>query len=121
MVFFVSSFQRRVLFISLCIGELILQGSSDQRLLSFILLPKTGDYPPVLTYLPRVSILLSCYIFSIDYRRLFSNGRGDVLRHSLIGINTGCVFNALPSHTPPAEVSENLIPVRLGRDIIYIR
>lgn len=57
--------------------------SSDQRLLRFIFLPETGDYSPVLTYLPRVSILLSCYFFSIDYRRLFSNGRGDVLRHSL--------------------------------------
>lgn len=32
--------------------ELILQGSSDQRLLRFILLPETGDYSPVFTYLP---------------------------------------------------------------------
>lgn len=76
MIFFTASFQRRVLSISLCIGELILQGFSDQRFLNFILLQETGNYSPIFTYLPRAEILLSCYIFTVNYQETILYRKG---------------------------------------------
>lgn len=78
------------------------------------------------SYRKQETILLFLHIFHgwkyscpavfspLIIKSLCSIGRDDVSHHSIIGNNTGCVFNALPSYLPPAGVSENLIPGSAG-------